>query len=426
MADDPNLTHITQAQLDILIEKHESFIVARKGGARANLSYHDLRGMNLAERNLSDADFTGASLVDADLHDVKLDRAVLYCTDLRGANLHGASLLRADLRGATLRGANLVGANMEGVDLREGSLATTGGDGALVAAHKNLTVEDRGGANLAGANLSDAKLASSVAINSNFSDATLKSVKLSGSNLKGANFSGANLENADFSKCDVSDVDFRGAVMIGTLINLSDVKDEQLAGAMTASPAGPSKNDLALPIEELVQLHQIWLTTNGAKGQALDISRFDLRKGIDFSKMCLTLMRGVGAILYGVNFSGAQLQSADLREADMRQTKCIDSDMRGICLAQAKLNNAIFRRAQLQPLTLSGSRQMKSNLARTVLRLADFTGADLRMVDFRNADLSEATFLQADISGADFTGAKLDRARFDDAQKQILAEKGIL
>ena len=46
----------------------------------------------------------------------------------------------------------MIGADMEGVDLREGSLAnTSGGGGDLKTAHQNLTVADKGGANLAGA-----------------------------------------------------------------------------------------------------------------------------------------------------------------------------------------------------------------------------------------------------------------------------------
>ncbi|HBB5570575.1 TPA: pentapeptide repeat-containing protein [Listeria monocytogenes] len=82
---------MNQAELDVVIEKHEKWL--RDGyGERANLSYADLRradlnGANLRGANLSYADLNGA--------------------DLRGANLRGANLSYADLNGADLRGANL-------------------------------------------------------------------------------------------------------------------------------------------------------------------------------------------------------------------------------------------------------------------------------------------------------------------------------
>src|SRR5690348_375212 len=91
---------LVQSELDEIVRRHESFLLGRKGGARANLSYCDLSGVTLAKRNLSDADFTGAVLQEANLQGTKLDRAILFCADLRGADLQGASLNRADLRGA--------------------------------------------------------------------------------------------------------------------------------------------------------------------------------------------------------------------------------------------------------------------------------------------------------------------------------------
>src|ERR1700722_19669229 len=174
---DKELKRLTQEELNAIIARHERFISGRSGGLRASLSYYNLSKLSFTERDLSDADFTGSSLYEADMRGAKLDRAILFCVDLRFADLHNASLKRADLRGASLRGARMVGANMEGVDLREGSLAS-GGGGDLKAAHKNLTIDDKGGANLAGAILSDAKMSGAVAVGSNFSDATMKSTKI--------------------------------------------------------------------------------------------------------------------------------------------------------------------------------------------------------------------------------------------------------
>lgn len=87
---------MNQAELDVVIEKHEKWL--RDGhGERANLRRADLRRADLRRANLSYAD-----LSDADLNGANLSYA-----DLSGADLSGANLSYADLNGADLRGANL-------------------------------------------------------------------------------------------------------------------------------------------------------------------------------------------------------------------------------------------------------------------------------------------------------------------------------
>ncbi|ECQ0599397.1 pentapeptide repeat-containing protein [Listeria monocytogenes] len=82
---------MNQAELDVVIEKHEKWL--RDGhGERADLSGADLNGANL-----SGADLNGANLNGADLNGA----------DLNGANLNGADLSYANLRRANLSYANL-------------------------------------------------------------------------------------------------------------------------------------------------------------------------------------------------------------------------------------------------------------------------------------------------------------------------------
>ncbi|MCP7278193.1 pentapeptide repeat-containing protein [Listeria monocytogenes] len=97
---------MNQAELDVVIEKHEKWL--RDGyGERANLSYADLRR----------ADLSGANLRGANLSYANLSYADLRRADLSGANLRRANLRRADLSGANLRGANLSYANLSYADL---------------------------------------------------------------------------------------------------------------------------------------------------------------------------------------------------------------------------------------------------------------------------------------------------------------------
>ncbi|EAE2131973.1 pentapeptide repeat-containing protein [Listeria monocytogenes] len=127
---------MNQAELDVVIEKHEKWL--RDGyGERANL-----RGANLSYADLSCANLSYADLSCANLRGANLSYADLSCANLRGANLRGANLSYADLSCANLRGANLRGANLSYADL---SCA-------------NLRVANLSGANLRGANLSYADL----------------------------------------------------------------------------------------------------------------------------------------------------------------------------------------------------------------------------------------------------------------------------
>ncbi|EMK1032832.1 pentapeptide repeat-containing protein [Listeria monocytogenes] len=104
---------MNQAELDVVIEKHEKWL--RDGyGERANLSYADLRGADLSYADLSGADLNGADLRRADLR-----RANLSYADLSGADLSGADLSGADLNGADLSGADLSYANLNWINWRD-------------------------------------------------------------------------------------------------------------------------------------------------------------------------------------------------------------------------------------------------------------------------------------------------------------------
>ncbi|EAE3222025.1 pentapeptide repeat-containing protein [Listeria monocytogenes] len=118
---------MNQAELDVVIEKHEKWLrdghgeradLRRADLRRADLRRADLSYANLRRADLSYADLNGADLRRADLSDADLSGADLNGADLRGANLNGADLNGADLSGADLNGADLNGADLNGADLR--------------------------------------------------------------------------------------------------------------------------------------------------------------------------------------------------------------------------------------------------------------------------------------------------------------------
>ncbi|EAE8971289.1 pentapeptide repeat-containing protein [Listeria monocytogenes] len=104
---------MNQAELDVVIEKHEKWL--RDGyGERANLSYANLSYADLSCANLRGANLRGANLSYADL-----SCANLRVADLSYANLRVANLSYADLSYANLRGANLSGADLNWINWRD-------------------------------------------------------------------------------------------------------------------------------------------------------------------------------------------------------------------------------------------------------------------------------------------------------------------
>ncbi|HAA8280268.1 hypothetical protein P733_05855 [Listeria monocytogenes SHL016] len=112
---------MNQAELDVVIEKHEKWL--RDGyGERANLSYANLSYADLSYADLSCANLRVANLSYADLSYANLRGANLSGANLSYANLRVANLSYADLSYANLRGANLSGANLSYANLRGANL----------------------------------------------------------------------------------------------------------------------------------------------------------------------------------------------------------------------------------------------------------------------------------------------------------------
>ena len=82
-----------------------------------DLSYADLRNVNLTDADLRNVDLRRVSLKDANLTYANLSGANLTDADLRGADLGYANLRGANLRGANLKGMNLWRADWDGLQI---------------------------------------------------------------------------------------------------------------------------------------------------------------------------------------------------------------------------------------------------------------------------------------------------------------------
>ena len=86
------------------------------------------------------------------------------------------------------------------------------------------------------------------------------------------------------------------------------------------------------PLAAILALHQIWLESDGQRGQRADLSGANLR----------------GKVLVGINFRQAALEKADFTDADLRNADLREASLRGAILAGANLVGADATGADLR------------------------------------------------------------------------------
>lgn len=154
----------------------------------ANLKAMNLQGKNLSRANLCEADLGNMNLSGANLVEANLSEAKLVGTNLTNANLSHANLAIASLNKANLRGAKLIGAKLIRAILMDA----------------DLTGSDLRTASLIGADLSRAYFNAANLSKAEFSKATLVGANLSSADLSGVNFSGAEFGWTKLSDNDLS------------------------------------------------------------------------------------------------------------------------------------------------------------------------------------------------------------------------------
>ena len=120
-----------------------------------------------------------------------------------------------------------------------------------------------------------------------------------------------------------------------------------------------------------------------------------------------------GANLFGVNLEASSLEDARLIKADLSQSYCPE-----ICLKNAVIDEASFRRAFLQDADLQGVHQETNSY-----RGPDFRGATLSGAFLHDADLTSARLKGAILDGARANSETRWPAGFDWQSKGIVVEK---
>tara|TARA_Y100001958_G_C21159523_1_gene493739 strand:+ start:196 stop:1164 length:969 start_codon:yes stop_codon:yes gene_type:complete len=288
---------------------------------------------------------------------------------LKGANLKGADLRNADLRGAYLAGANLENANLNGADLRkvEFSFPT-----------KFFRIK-------------------------HFSE--YKKDKEIFEDIDSAKFKGADLRNTDMRDTEFAFVDFEGA----------DLRGVRLSKVQTRRSSRPTKF-------LSVSFRSCNLEGNDFSG----MRRKDLEL-VDFTK---AKMQGISFMKSGSFlpiFDKADLSNANFSrfyggwESSFKEADLTDSDLRGVFLQKADFTNACLQRAnfdakRLPRETYEGSWDQSFI---TVVKEANFKGANLREASFKNVHALSAQFEKADLTGTIFEKTNLNYASFSKAEKSL-------
>lgn len=387
---------LTQADVDLVCEKHARLKSGRPGGARAVFAWSDISGLDLKGRDLIDADFTATIMVGTDLTGARLDQSNFYCVDMQMANLSYASMRRVDLRGACLRGANLLGVDLFEADLREGALALPDKASGLAYVETQPRISDAGFTNLRGANLERSKLTGIQAMKADFTDAIMTSCKLVRANLKLAKLDNCDLSGADLSGADVSGASLKDAVLIGAKVEGWNATQADLSGVLTDKAVGTDVT--TLPYDEMIREHALWVETVGKSGKPSLFDKADLRALKSIKGLNLAALSAKGAVFYGLDMRNVQLSGAQLEDADLRNCDLRGADLRGVRLTRARLDGANMEGAQIGPLILGGDR----------LFPADLREARIRGVNLRSANLRKAKMDGADLSRSDLQDAQVD------------------
>lgn len=360
---------ITQAELDIMLKKHNLFMIGKNGGARIVYKFKNLSHLNFRGMNLSGADFTGSILQAVNLSGCNCKGTAFYGCDLTGAKLDNGFFERTDFRGADLTDASMIGVDLSKADMRGGQVRK------IEKLNTPSPVE------------------SSVDLSVAF-DNDQRSTDLV---LKGESFEQRSSD-----------------------LTLSASADDQVSRIASLVLKGESDearvSDLDLTIapdiwDKMVKDHHLWLSTAGAKGQQMDLSNHDLRNQKDIAQTALTMIKATQSRFDELYMVKSQMQGSDFKDSSVTKIAGQYADFRGSNLAYVDFSDSDLSFAHFESLTVKtvkGEQKIRTNLSH-----ANFSGANLSRARFWDAILVHANFRGATLDDVDFKGADLTDAVFD-------------
>lgn len=164
-------------------------------------------------------------------------------------------------------------------------------------------------------------------------------------------------------------------------------------------------------LRKVLEAHQLWLTSMGAKGNRADFRGEDLSlASLDHASLSYAYFDGVNlerasfykSDLRHASFVGAIAPYAYFENANICDALCDMADFTAASFFGAQAKNARFCRANLH----------NANFARAEAIMANFSGADLHGMSLRHTNAKMAVFDGANLFRTEFTRADIAEADF--------------
>jgi len=218
----------------------------------ADLSYRDLRGINLHNATLDGATFNGSDLSNVNMTGINAN----------GVLFHKANLSNVDMSGAAFIGIEAQGANLTNVDMSDvpsSSYVLVNADSAtnftgVKATHSVFNVNNTGTTpiNLTAFDFTDVVLATFSTVDVHGVDFTVSSAGTTypttfySSNMSGVKLAGMALTNGSFTSNDMTGANLSSANLTNVNLNQSDLTGANVTGVVwnnTTCPDGTLSND---------------------------------------------------------------------------------------------------------------------------------------------------------------------------------------
>jgi len=220
----------------------------------------------------------------------------------------------------------------------------------------------------------------------------LTGADLSGMDLHGANFEGSFMESVNLDGANLEECNFRNSVMAhaslkGTRLNNANLDGANLGAARLI--------DAELSFANLCNAIMVKADLSGA--------------------VCRN------AQLKGANCSEAIFKNADFSEIQANQLMLMESDLKGLTLTGAFLEQSVFLKVDIAGVDFSGAFLKSAVFLGARGEGARFQKADMTNVRFvehctlEAADFTEACLNKANLRGSNLKGSDFTRARLDDA-----------
>lgn len=402
------MDRLSQDALNTIIINHRKYIKGIKGGTRASIKFKDISGLSMKGHDMSNADFSGSCLNDVDLSEGDFRSVSFFACDMKNVNMSKSDFSQCDFRGACIINADLSGANLKNTDFRQGLLMSYADNNVIDAWGKT------GKARLEGSMVRYTNLSGVKAAGANFSDSNMSGVQFKEADLQDCIFEGANLTSADMTGCNLMRAIVKDAVIDNLNLYGAVGNQSELEEMIRLENERSTLEEDGVSLNDLVDLHTKWIDTNGAEGQQLNLSEYDLTNQTDLKDFPLTVLIAEGSKFTGLYLAGVKMESSVLDKADFRDCIAPDADFRG-----SSFKGAVFTRADMRRSNF-GSLRVKRPDGSEITQKVDLSGArmayaKLDNTNFKDANLSGVDFTYASLKGCNFTDCDLEGAIFDHA-----------